>query len=106
MISADINQLRPRAEGWVEAWNETAGSGASSASARSTVGGGSLPGEDLPTLVCAIAAEAGADGLAAALRAADPPIIGRIHEGRVMLDPRTVDPVDDEHVASTLRQLA
>ena len=106
MISADINELRPRAEHWVEAWNETAGGGASSASARSTVGGGSLPGEDLPTLVCAIAAGAGADGLAAALRAADSPIIGRIHEGRVVLDPRTVDPVDDEHVASTLRQLA
>ena len=106
MIAADINELRPRTELWVEAWNEAAGGGASSASARSTVGGGSLPGEDLPTLVCAIAPDAGADQLATALRAVDPPIVGRIHEGRVLLDPRTVDPQDDEHVASTLRRLA
>jgi L-seryl-tRNA(Ser) seleniumtransferase len=106
MIAADINELRPRAERWVEAWNEAAGGGATSASARSTVGGGSLPGEDLPTLVCAVAPPGGADALAAALRAADPPIIGRIQEGRVLLDPRTVDPADDAHVATTLRRLA
>lgn len=106
MIAADINELRPRAERWVAAWNDAAGSGATSASARSTVGGGSLPGEDLPTLACAIAPEGGADRLASALRHADPAIVGRIHEGRVFLDPRTVDPHDDEHVAATLRRLA
>ncbi len=38
----------------------------------------------------------------AELRAADPPIIARVHEGRTVLDLRTVDPTDDAHVAAAL----
>ncbi len=105
MIAADINEIRSRAEVWVEAWTSAGGGGATSASARSTVGGGSLPGVDLPTLVCAIDPAGGADRLAAALRRANPPIVARIHEGRVLLDPRTVAAADDEHVAATLAAL-
>ncbi len=36
----------------------------------------------------------GADAQAARLRAGDPPVVGRISEGRVLLDPRTM--TDDE----------
>ena len=35
-----------------------------------------------------------ADALAARLRAADPPVVGRIQDGRLLLDPRTL--ADDE----------
>ena len=56
---------------------------------RSTVGGGSLPGETLPTWLVAIACDS-PDALAARLRRNDPPIIARIEEGRLVLDPRTV----------------
>ena len=42
----------------------------------------------------AAVAPEGPDAQAARLRAADPPVIGRIHEGRVLLDPRTM--TDDE----------
>jgi L-seryl-tRNA(Ser) seleniumtransferase len=57
-------------------------------------GAGSLPGLELPSAGVAV------DGdHAAALRAHDPPVIARVHEGRTLLDLRTVDPADDPVVA-------
>jgi L-seryl-tRNA(Ser) seleniumtransferase len=46
----------------------------------------------------------GADELDRRLRAADPPIIGRIDEGELLLDVRTIfeDQVDDVARAATL----
>jgi L-seryl-tRNA(Ser) seleniumtransferase len=38
----------------------------------------------------------------AALRRGRPPVIGRIADGRVVLDLRTVDPGDDARLASAL----
>jgi hypothetical protein len=40
--------------------------------------------------------------VAAALRAADPPVIARVHDGRTVCDLRTVAPADDAHVAKAL----
>jgi L-seryl-tRNA(Ser) seleniumtransferase len=60
----------------------------------STVGGGSLPGETLPTRALALAHPA-PDAVAAALRAGDPPVVVRISEGQLLLDPRTVPPEAD-----------
>jgi L-seryl-tRNA(Ser) seleniumtransferase len=56
------------------------------------VGGGALPLLELPGPVVAL--EGRADDLAARLRAADPPVLGRIADGRLLLDPRTL--ADDE----------
>jgi L-seryl-tRNA(Ser) seleniumtransferase len=52
-------------------------------------GGGTLPGTDLPGPVVAVDTD-DPEGLAAALRAGDPPLIGRIETGRFLLDPRTL----------------
>ena len=41
----------------------------------------------------------GAHAVAAALRAADPPVVGRISDGRVLLDPRTLTDAEVELVA-------
>jgi L-seryl-tRNA(Ser) seleniumtransferase len=57
------------------------------------VGGGALPLLELPGPVVAIGG-AGIDALAAALRQGEPPLIGRIEAGRLLLDPRTL--ADDE----------
>jgi L-seryl-tRNA(Ser) seleniumtransferase len=57
------------------------------------VGGGALPLLELEGPVVALGSEA-ALALAQELRAGEPPVIARIHEGRVVLDPRTLD--DDE----------
>ena len=104
MIAAPLDGLRRRARRWVRACaGET---DAAVTSARSMVGGGSLPGEGLESAVCAIAAPpGGADAFAAALRGADPPIVARIERGAVLLDPRTVAPSDDRHVADSLSAL-
>jgi L-seryl-tRNA(Ser) seleniumtransferase len=68
---------------------------------RSTVGGGSLPGETLPSVGVALQ-DGSATRSLAALRAGEPPVIARIEEGRVVLDLRTVDPAADQALAGAL----
>ena len=65
-------------------------------SGASAVGGGAYPDHPLPT--CLIALEApglSADALEARFRAGDPPVVGRITDGRVVLDLRTVLPEEE-----------
>ncbi|HZI76605.1 MAG TPA: L-seryl-tRNA(Sec) selenium transferase [Gemmatimonadales bacterium] len=57
----------------------------------SAVGGGAFAGASLPTTLVALDSEdLGADGLALRLRHSDPPVVTRVAEGRVLLDPRTL----------------
>jgi L-seryl-tRNA(Ser) seleniumtransferase len=57
----------------------------------SRVGGGSLPLEELPTMLLALEAKGvSAQELEKRLRLADPPVVGRIVEDRLCLDLRTV----------------
>ncbi len=56
---------------------------------RSAVGGGTLPGETLPTWLLALPGP-DAEGLLAALRRGPVPVVARIADGAVLLDPRTV----------------
>jgi L-seryl-tRNA(Ser) seleniumtransferase len=70
----------------------------------SAIGGGSLPGETLPTRLLAITAEDSPDHLAARLRAADLPLIGRIERDRFVLDLRTVLPEEDELLGEILEK--
>ena len=67
----------------------------------STIGGGSLPGQILPSWGVAIGGDAGA--VLARLRAGTPAVIGRIASSRVLLDLRTVEPKDDERLAEAIR---
>jgi L-seryl-tRNA(Ser) seleniumtransferase len=66
-----------------------------------TIGGGSLPGETLPSFGLVLVARS-ADRLLAALRGADPAVVGRIEGGRVVLDLRTVDPSSDDELAEAV----
>jgi L-seryl-tRNA(Ser) seleniumtransferase len=60
---------------------------------RSQVGGGALPTVELPTAGLALgASDAAARALDAALRAGDPPVVGRLADDRLFLDCRTVLP--------------
>jgi L-seryl-tRNA(Ser) seleniumtransferase len=56
---------------------------------QSTVGGGSLPGETLPTFVLALTLPH-PNRFLAQLRQCQPPIIARLEEDKILLDPRTV----------------
>ena len=71
------------------------------------VGGGALPLLELRGPAVALS-PAGADpeSLAAALRAGDPPLIARIAEGRVLVDPRTLADEEIELAASVVRRAA
>ena len=63
-------------------------------------GGGTLPGVEIPSVGVALDGDRTAD-----LRAAEPPIIARVHDRRTVCDLRTVDPADDAHLAKTLLAL-
>jgi L-seryl-tRNA(Ser) seleniumtransferase len=72
--------------------------------ATAKVGGGALPLLELRGPVVAVTpGPAGADALAAALRRADPPVIARIADGRVVLDPRTLAEDELDAVAKAFR---
>jgi len=60
------------------------------------IGSGALPTEELPSKVIAVEnEEVSAEGIAARFRSASPPILGRIRDGRFLLDLRTIfDPED------------
>lgn len=104
MLAAAPETLRERAAGLVSALRG-AGVEAELADAVSAVGGGALPGVELPATAVAVAAgAAGPDAAARALRLGDPAVVARIRDGRLFLDPRTVMPEEEaELVAAVAR---
>ena len=96
MISTSSEETRERAE----SWKSHLGQG-EVISGESTIGGGSLPGECLPTYLLALRT-ASANRLLARLRTGTPPIIGRAQEQLVVLDPRTVLPEQEETLLAKL----
>jgi len=102
MLRASTESLRSRAQAWLRRLAEL-GVVAEVTAAESTVGGGSLPGERLPTSVLAITPlRGGATELLRRLREHEPPVIGRIADERVLLDPRTVLPDEDDVVVDAV----
>jgi len=106
MISTPVEEIGRRAELWAEALNNQA----RIVPGETMVGGGSLPGGMLPTKLVAIGGE-GKKGrnviqaLSRRLRSQEIPVIGRISENTLLLDPRTVLPEEDEIVIRTLQNL-
>jgi L-seryl-tRNA(Ser) seleniumtransferase len=73
----------------------------------SVIGGGAAPAAVLPTRLLAVTMERmSTDELASRLRAAEPPVVGRVEEGRLLLDLRTVFPEQDQFVMAALEKLA
>ncbi len=97
MIATPPASLRTRAK----ALASTVGARASIVGLPSTIGGGSLPGEVLPSFGLVLEARS-ANGLLAALRRGDPAVIGRIEADRVVLDLRTVEPGDDAALGAAI----
>ena len=89
MISATHEEIKKRALSWQKSFNV-----GEVIESKSMVGGGSLPGETQLTWVLTVDVEH-PQQLLAELREGDPPIIGRIEEDRVVLDPRTFLPQSD-----------
>jgi len=99
MIAMSEAEIRARAEGWAAELRI-----GEVRLARSTVGGGSLPEETLPTWALAIAVDHPND-LAAALRRSNPAVVARVDADQVLLDPRTVLPEQDAALIEAVRRV-
>ncbi len=68
----------------------------------SSVGGGAFPEATLPTTLIALDVSS-CDEFLAGLRRHDPPVIARAHEGKVVLDVRTIPDEEFDDVAAAVR---
>lgn len=88
MAGAEVETLRGRAETIADR------AGGRAVPLDAVLGGGSTPGTTLPSF--GIAVEQDAEEIGRRLRAGDPAVVGRIEDGRLLLDLRTVPPESDE----------
>jgi L-seryl-tRNA(Ser) seleniumtransferase len=95
-LDADPATLRARADR-LAATLTAAGVDAAAVPSGSTVGGGGAPGVTLPSAAIALP-----ERYAAALRAGDPAVLGRIEHGRCLLDLRALAPEADETLAAAV----
>lgn len=98
MISSPVDEILSRAEKWQKALKQ-----GKIVESLSMVGGGSLPGETLPTWTLALEVDH-PNHFLDLLRQHTPPLIGRVENDTLLFDPRTVDPEYDELVVDILKQ--
>jgi L-seryl-tRNA(Ser) seleniumtransferase len=92
MLNEPLEAVRARAERLATA----VGGGVEETLGR--VGGGALPLAELPSCACAVEEE-----LAAPLRTGDPPVVGVLRDGRLLLDCRTLTDAEAEEAAEAVR---
>ncbi len=101
MLTADIVEIRRQGEALKKGVGKE---GVTLVDGFSEVGGGSFPEAKLPTVLVQLTADKlTPDSLAERLRGGDPPIIARIEDNHVVLDPRTILPGQEETVARGIR---
>ncbi len=101
MIAAPLDTLHTRAQRIVEHLSEHSVQ-AEIVACQSAVGGGSLPGETLPSYAVALAGSP--DKLHARLRQGMPAVVGRVVDDRLLLDLRTVLPGQDAPLISIINE--
>ncbi len=99
MLSVSEQELRRRAE----RLREAIGRSAEIVHGTARAGGGALPLVELEGPAVALGADRDPDELAARLRGGDPPVIARIRDGRLLLDPRTLTAAEADEVARAAR---
>ncbi|HET9614974.1 MAG TPA: L-seryl-tRNA(Sec) selenium transferase [Candidatus Limnocylindrales bacterium] len=104
MIGAPVEELRTRARDAVA----VIGDGATVVDVRSTIGGGSLPGETLPGVAIAVARATtpgrSLERFLARLRTGTPAVVGRIEADVALFDLRTVDREADATLVDAIRR--
>jgi L-seryl-tRNA(Ser) seleniumtransferase len=101
MISVPLAEIDRRAKQWAQALGDLA----QVVEGETMVGGGSLPGGTLPTRLVAIGDKKDrnvAQMLSRKLRSQELPVIGRISEDVLLLDPRSVLPEEDDMALKAL----
>ncbi len=99
MIAASPASLQERAEDWARQLGR-----GKVIPGESTVGGGSLPGETMPTFLLALKLP-GPDHCLARLRQTRPAIIARLENDQLVFDPRTVLSEQEPALLAGLRQV-
>jgi L-seryl-tRNA(Ser) seleniumtransferase len=106
MLALPAEAIRARALAFVGRLGPVSSLAIDVQSSASFVGGGAAPDAEIPTWVITLRSrERSADELLEALRRSDPPILARISEDRVLLDPRTILPGEEPIVEKALRAL-
>ncbi len=100
MISAEEEEIKRRALEWQLSIDSEVARGSTA------IGGGSMPGQMLPTWRLQISVKHDAEEISKWMRNYQARIIGRIEEHQLCLDPRTVMPHEDATVSAALRQYA
>jgi L-seryl-tRNA(Ser) seleniumtransferase len=100
MLGADLDGLRARARALAERLT-AAGVEAVAVESEARVGGGGAPEHPLPSAAVALAAS-----FAEALRRAARPVVGRVDDGRTLLDLRSVPPTADDDLAAAVVEVA
>lgn len=102
LIATPLPEIEKRARKWAQSLGEPA----TVIPEESVVGGGSLPGSSMPTWVVAIrmAGKRRIQDLALSLRQHEPPVVARVEENALLLDPRSVFPDEEEILLTAVRQ--
>ena len=93
MLGEDVSMVRARAERLAE----MTGGAVEETVAR--VGGGALPLAELPSFACALD-----ETLAGPLRVGEPPVVGIVRDGKLLLDCRTLADDELDEVAAAVRK--
>jgi L-seryl-tRNA(Ser) seleniumtransferase len=104
MISTPVAEVESRAKRWAQVLGDMA----QVIDGETMIGGGSLPGGTLPTKLVALGDKKDrglAQRLGRQLRSQEIPIIGRVSEDMLLLDPRSVLPEEDEIMLRALRNI-
>jgi L-seryl-tRNA(Ser) seleniumtransferase len=103
MLRAPEGEVRKAAEELAEKLSgEVTGVEADVAPSVARSGGGTLPMYEIPSYAVRLGGPE-PEALAEGLRASDPPVVGRVHEGRVWLDARTLLPGDDGAIVAAVK---
>ena len=98
MISQPLDQVKSRAEKWARELGE-----GSVVKSEATVGGGSLPGESFPSFVLSLNGK-NPDKFLRRLRQQTPPVIARTENDKILFDPRTVLPEQENDFLNILQK--
>jgi L-seryl-tRNA(Ser) seleniumtransferase len=99
-LAAPASELVARAE-TIAGRLRRSGVDAEAIPSTAAVGGGGAPGVALPSAAVSLP-----EKLAMPLRTGDPAVVGRVEQGRCVLDLRTVDPADDDRLAGAVAAAA
>jgi L-seryl-tRNA(Ser) seleniumtransferase len=106
MTAQPVEALERRARALADALDEhlaSAGLKVEAVASRAVTGGGSMPQEDMGSWAVALRHETiGAAELGRALRKGNPPVVGRIEDGTLLLDLRAVPQAEDESLRAAV----